>query len=192
LFDGGVNGVITRQRTVSNSQIDPKIKNRSRVHYQMANIETSFYKGENNWPILLDDQGFIAEGSGDNLFFVKDGKVITPKGHNILRGISRDYIFELCEELGLECIEEDLTPYDAYICDECFMTATPFCILPVSTINYLSLNSGNGEMGPITKQLLSKWSENVGVDIAQQIKEFNDEFKLNGDAPTPYNFKEKK
>ena len=192
LFDGGINGVITQQRAVSNHLIDPKIKNRSRIHYQMANIETSLYKGENNWPILLDDQGFIAEGSGDNLFFVKNGVVITPKGHNILRGISRDYIFELCAELGIKCIEEDLTPYDAYTSDECFMTATPFCILPVSTINYLKLNSGDGKMGPITKILLNQWSKNVGVDIAQQIKDFNGEFKINDNVPTPYSFKVKK
>ena len=188
LFDGGVNGVITQQRAISNNLLDPRIKNRSRLHYQMANIEASFYKGENNWAILLDENGFIAEGSGDNIFFVKDGKVLTPKGHNILRGISRDYIFELCKELNIECVETDLTPYDAYTSDECFMTATPFCILPISSINYIDITSN---MGDITRKLLNKWSENVGVDIEKQIKDFNNEFQLSPNAPTPYNFGKK-
>jgi branched-chain amino acid aminotransferase len=188
LFDGGVNGVITQQRAISNNLLDPRIKNRSRLHYQMANIEASFYKGENNWAILLDENGFIAEGSGDNIFFVKDGKVLTPKGHNILRGISRDYIFDLCNELGIECIESDLTPYDAYTSDECFMTATPFCILPMTSINYIEITTG---MGDITRKLLNKWSENVGVDIENQIKDFNNEFQLSPNAPTPYNFGKK-
>jgi branched-chain amino acid aminotransferase len=186
LFDVGINGVITQQRAISNNYLDPRIKNRSRLHYQMANIEASFYKGENNWAILLDENGFIAEGSGDNLFFVKNGKVLTPKGHNILRGISRDYIFEICKELNIECLETDITPYDAYTSDESFMTATPFCILPVSSINYIELTKG---MGPITKLLLDKWSKNVGVDISNQIKMFNTEHKISSDVPTPYNFK---
>jgi len=188
LFNGGVNGVITQQKAISNNLLDPRIKNRSRLHYQMANIEASFYKGENNWAVLLDENGFIAEGSGDNIFFVKDGKVLTPKGHNILRGISRDYIFDLCNELGIECIESDLTPYDAYTSDECFMTATPFCILPMTSINYIEITTG---MGDITRKLLNKWSENVGVDIEKQIKDFNNEFQLSTNAPTPYNFGKK-
>lgn len=188
LFDKGVNGVITQQRAISHNHLDPRIKNRSRLHYQMANIEASFYKGENNWAILLDDNGFIAEGSGDNLFFVKNGKVMTPKGHNILRGISRDYIFDICKQLDIECLECDITTYDAYTCDESFMTATPFCVLPVSSINYIEITKG---MGNITRQILDQWSKNVGVDIIEQIKMFNGEHKLSGDAPTPYNFKRK-
>jgi branched-chain amino acid aminotransferase len=188
LFDGGINGVITQQRAISNNLLDPRIKNRSRLHYQMANIEASFYSGENNWAVLLDENGFIAEGSGDNIFFVKNGKVLTPKGHNILRGISRDYIFEICKELNIECIESDLTPYDAYTSDECFMTATPFCILPVTSINYINITNS---MGDITRKLLNKWSENVGVDIEKQIKNFNQEFQLSTNSPTPYNFGKK-
>ena len=53
----------------------------------MANIEASQFEGENNWALLLDPDGFVAEGTGDNFFIVKDGTVITPEGRNILRGI---------------------------------------------------------------------------------------------------------
>lgn len=187
LFDTGINAVVTSQRAISNNLLDPRIKNRSRLHYQMANIEASFFVGENNWALLMDEDGFIAEGSGDNVFFVKDGVVYTPEGRNILRGISRDYIFELCKELNIECIEKNLTLYDAYASDESFMTATPFCILPVSSVNYIKL--GDKPMGEITQLLIKKWSENVNVDIIQQIKNFNTEYQIDPSAPTPYKFK---
>ena len=72
LFDTGINAVIPSQRAIPSSLIDPKIKNRSRLHYQMANIEVSRYKGDNNWALLLDPDGFIAEGTGDNFFIVKN------------------------------------------------------------------------------------------------------------------------
>ena len=95
LFDTGINSVITSQRAIPASLLEPKVKNRSRIHYLMANIEASKMEGKDNWPLLLDPDGFIAEGTGDNFFIVKDNKIITPEPRNILRGVSRDYIFEL-------------------------------------------------------------------------------------------------
>jgi branched-chain amino acid aminotransferase len=154
----------------------------------MANIEASYWKGENNWALLLDPDGFIAEGTGDNFFIVKDNVVYTPEGRNILRGISRQYIFELCENNGLKCIEKNLDQYDAYTADEAFMTGTPFCILPVTYFNGVAI--GDAAMGRVTKKLLDLWSGNVGVDIIQQIKDYAKECAhVMGQAPTPYQFK---
>lgn len=187
LFDTGINAVIPSQRAIPASLLDPKIKNRSRIHYQIANIEVSHYKGENNWALLIDPDGVIAEGTGDNFFIVKDNVVITPEGRNILRGISRAYIFELAEQLSLKCIEKSIEPYDVYVADEAFMTGTPFCILPVTSLNGVSI--GDRKPGKITKMLLDKWSRNVGVDIVKQIKNYNKELKkARSGAPTPYNF----
>ena len=101
LFNDGINAVIPSQRAIPASLMDPKIKNRSRLFYQMANIEVSKVKGENNWALLLDPDGFITEGTGDNFFIVKNNQIITPEGRNILRGVSRDYIFEIAQELNL-------------------------------------------------------------------------------------------
>lgn len=185
LFDTGINAVITSQRAIPGYLLDPKIKNRSRIHYQMANIEASQVKGGNNWALLLDPDGFIAEGTGDNFFIVKDNVIITPEGRNILRGISREFIFELSEQLELKCIEKNIEPYDVYTADEAFMTGTPFCLLPVTGLN--SVPIGNGRMGRITKMLLDKWSANVGVDIIGQIKGFNKEID-SFSGPTPYSF----
>ena len=190
LYDSGINAVIPSQRAIPASLMEPKIKNRSRLFYQMANIEVSQVKGENNWALLLDPDGFITEGTGDNFFIVKDGVIITPEGRNILRGISRDYIFELAEELNIPCIEKNIEPYDVYEADEAFMTATPFCLLPTVSLNGIKI--GNGKMGKVSKKLLSQWSNNVGIDIEGQIKEYGKEVAhLNSDAPTPYQFKRK-
>ena len=188
LFEEGIDAVIPSQRGIPASLLDPTIKNRSRVHYQMANIEVSGYKGDNNWALLLDPDGFIAEGTGDNFFIVKNGVIITPEDRNILRGVSRDYIFEVAKELGLECVEKNIEPYDVHTADEAFMTGTPFCLLPVTSLN--SLTIGSGKMGNVTQSLLDQWSKNVGVDIKKQIADYSQEVKaLKTNAPSPYQFK---
>lgn len=189
LYDTGINAVIPSQRAIPAYLLEPKVKNRSRLHYLMANIEVSNYAGDDNWALLLDPDGFIAEGTGDNFFIVKNGELFTPEPRNILRGISRKYILEeLAPELGILCHEKNIEPYDVLTADEAFMTGTPFCILPVTKLN--SVQIGSGTMGNITKTLLDKWSKNVGVDIIGQIKEYSKAIKSKKpDAPSPYSFK---
>ena len=191
LFDQGINAVIPSQRAIPSSLMDPKIKNRSRIFYQMANIEVSQVKGDNNWALLLDPDGFITEGTGDNFFIVKSGEILTPEGRNILRGVSRDYIFELAQQLNIPCRECNIEPYDVYQADEAFMTGTPFCILP--TVSLQGLKIGSGKMGLVTNKLLNQWSKNVGLDIREQIQEYGKEVEqINSDVTSPYQFKRRK
>jgi branched-chain amino acid aminotransferase len=190
LFDAGINAVITSQRAVPAALLDPKIKNRSRIFYLMANIEASLMKGENNWALLLDPDGFVAEGTGDNFFIVKDGVVITPEGRNILRGVSRGYVLrELCPQVGIPAVEKNIEPYDVYTADEAFMTGTPFCMLPVTRLNGEAI--GGGAVGAVFTRLLDRWGRNTGVDIARQIRGWDAARGPAGDseAPTPYQFK---
>jgi branched-chain amino acid aminotransferase len=192
LYDTGINAVIPSQRAIPASLLEPKVKNRSRMHYLMANIEVSKYAGENNWALLLDPDGFIAEGTGDNFFMVKDSEIFSPEPRNILRGISRKYVIEeLAPQLGIPCMEKNIELYDVVTADEAFFTGTPFCILPVTSINRIQIGSGN--MGPITKSLIDTWGQNVGVDIIAQIKKFGLSKKSGTmNAPSPYSFKQKK
>lgn len=187
LFDTGINAVIPSQRAIPAALLDPKIKNRSRLHYQMANIEVSQVAGDNNWALLLDPDGFIAEGTGDNFFIVRKGEIVTPEGRNILRGITRDMVFELAKKAGMPCMERNIDPYDVYTADEAFMTGTPFCILPVTSLNGVTI--GDGKMGGVTRSLLERWSQESGVDIINQIKAFNQEVQDSSGAATPYRFK---
>jgi len=188
LFDIGINAVITSQRAIPSRLMDPKIKNRSRLFYLMANIEASQVSGENNWALLLDEDGFISEGTGDNFFIIKGNKIITPEGRNILKGISRQYVLEeLCYPLNLVPVEKNIEPYDVYDADEAFMTGTPFCMLPVTSLNGLKI--GNGSVGKIFHEIINLWGSNTKTNIIEQIKTWNSHDKLSINASTPYNFK---
>lgn len=188
LFDSGINAVIPSQRAIPSSLLDAKIKNRSRLHYQMANIEVAGYSGDNNWALLLDPDGFVAEGTGDNFFIVKGDEVITPEGRNILRGVSRAYVIELAASLGLKPCERNIEPYDVYTADEAFMTGTPFCMLPVTSLNGVAI--GSGQVGQISRRLIDAWGAAVGVDIVGQIKAWDSEGgDEQADGPSPYGFK---
>ena len=189
LYENGINAIVTSQKVIPENLMDPKIKNRSRMFYMMANIEVSKHKGDNNWALMLDPDNYIAEGTGANFFIIKDGVLYTPEPRNILVGISRGYVFEIAEKLGFEYEEKNLTIDDALNADEAFFTGTPFAMLPITKINDSPI--GNGKKGTIFLKLISEWSKNVDVDIPKQIRDFNKEIKeLKGS--TPYQFKEQK
>lgn len=185
-FDEGINMVITPQRVIPSGLMDPKIKNRSRLFYLNANMEASLFKGENNWALMLDKDGYIAEGSGDNFFIVKDNVIVSPEGRNMLRGISRAYVMhELCKKLKLTCIEKNIEPFDVYDADEAFITGTPFCMLPVTSLNNIKI--GDGKVGKIFNSLLTLWSKEQKIDIKNQIRAWDKNSKKIK-AITPYKF----
>lgn len=189
LFDTGINAVIPSQRAIPASLIDPKAKNRSRIHYLMANMQVAGYEGDNNWALLLDTDNHIAEGTGDNFFMVKDGVLLTPEPRNILKGISRQFVIELAGELGIEVRECNLDVYDLVNADEAFLTGTPFCMLPMTTIDRQPI--GKGIVGPVYRQLLKNWSQKINLDIEQQIKHWDEISKETVGGVTPYSFKSK-
>lgn len=189
LFDTGINAVVTSQRAIPAQLLDPKLKSRSRLHYQMANIEAANVKGADNWALLLDPDGYVAEGTGDNFFIVSGGHILTPEPRNILRGISRAYVMELAKELAIPCLERNIELYDVANADEAFMSGTPFCVLPVTRINGAPI--GDGHVGPVFKRVLERWSTNVGLDVEGQIKAWATRIAqghAHPAAPTPYQF----
>ena len=90
----------------------------------------------------------------------------TPTSDNCLAGISRQTVMDLARELGIPVREMRLQMYDVYTADEVFFTSTPYCIMPASRFNGLSV--GDGHVGPVTKRLLAEWSRLVGIDIIGQ------------------------
>jgi branched-chain amino acid aminotransferase len=187
LYTEGIDVVIPSQRMIPASLLEPKAKNRNRIHYLMANVELSNYKGKNAWAVLLDPDGFLTEGTGSNFFLVKNGAIYSPEPRNILRGISRDYVIELARDLGIQFHEKNLEPYDVMMADEAFFTCTPFSIVPA--VKYHGGNIGTGKVGPIYAKLIERWSKNVGVDIIGQIQAYA---AANQGGPaagaTPYQF----
>lgn len=193
LLDSGINAVIPSQRAIPADLLDPKVKNRSRLFYQMANIQVSQVKGDNNWALLLDPSGHITEGTGNNFFIVRGDTVISPRGENILRGISRDVIFELCEVLGIPCIEADFGAYDVYTADEAFVTGTPFCMLPVISLDGVNIGEPTerepciGAFGPISSRIMQAWSDRVALDIPAQLRAFAGSSPTKGTTPYQFN-----
>ena len=102
---------------------------------------------------MLNKDGYVAECTGDNIFVVKDGKLETPPVHaGILEGITRGVVMELAGEAGIEVHQRDMTRFDLYVADECFLTGTAAEIIPVVRID--SRDIGDGAPGPITLKLL--------------------------------------
>ncbi|RUM51847.1 MAG: branched chain amino acid aminotransferase [Methylococcus sp.] len=109
--------------------------------------------------LLLDHEGYVAEGSGENLFIVRHGKLYTPELTAVLEGITRDAILKIAESLGLEVIEKRLTRDEVYIADEAFFTGTAAEITPIRELDNRSI--GMGVRGPVTEQLQSLYFDAV-------------------------------
>lgn len=101
--------------------------------------------------LMLDHQGFVAEGSGENIFFVKDNTLYTPPVTSILPGITRDTIITLASELGYQVKEQQITRDELYIADEVFFTGTAAEVTPAREIDDRLI--GEGRPGPVTKAL---------------------------------------
>jgi branched-chain amino acid aminotransferase len=186
LYEAGINLVIPSQRAIPSHLMEPKIKNRSRLFYLMANIEVSLFKGENNWALMIDPDGFITEGTGSNFFMVKDNVLFTPEGRNVLRGITMQTVIDdLAPKLNIDVVKTNIEPFDVYDADEAFLTSTPFCLIPAVKLNGLKI--GNGKPGKVTQSLLQKWGEIVDVDIVRQIKSW-DKNAEGDEATSPYKF----
>ena len=120
--------------------------------------------------LLTDERGFITEGTGNNFFMVRDGQILTPKPHDILRGVSRQACMELAQSQGMPVVEADISPYDVRAADEAWFTSTTICMIPVTRFDFRPV--GDEAPGPVYRQLLTAWSEAVGVDIASQAREY--------------------
>jgi branched-chain amino acid aminotransferase len=101
--------------------------------------------------LLLDVDGFVAEGSGENVFIVRNGKIYTPDLTSALEGITRDTIFQLAAEIGLTVIEKRITRDEVYSSDEAFFTGTAAEVTPIRELDRRAI--GTGIAGPVTKQL---------------------------------------
>ena len=110
--------------------------------------------------LLLDVQGFVAEGAGENLFVIKDGKIYEPEIASALTGITRDSVIQIAREFGLEVQSRRLTRDDIYIADEAFFTGTAAEVTPIRELDRRVI--GAGKRGPITEKIQSRFFDIVG------------------------------
>ena len=109
--------------------------------------------------LLLDPEGYVAEGSGENIFLVHDGIIYTPELTSCLNGITRNTIFHLADDLGYKVVEKRITRDEVYIADEAFFTGTAAEVTPIRVLDDRPI--GSGIRGPVTAQLQKKYFEVV-------------------------------
>ena len=109
--------------------------------------------------LLLDNEGYVAEGSGENFFLVQKGKLVTPELTSCLEGITRDTVFALAAELNIEVVEKRITRDEVYIADEAFFTGTAAEVLPIRELDGRTI--GSGKRGPVTEKLQSMYFDQV-------------------------------
>jgi branched-chain amino acid aminotransferase len=129
----------------------------------LANLEATEHGYDE--ALLLDVDGFVAEGAGENLFIIKDGKIYEPEIASALVGITRDSIITLAKELGYEVISRRLTRDDVYIADEAFFTGTAAEVTPIRELDGRQI--GEGKRGPITEKLQKLFFDVVAGKVAK-------------------------
>jgi len=109
--------------------------------------------------LLLDNEGYVAEGSGENVFLVQDGRLVTPELTSCLEGITRATVIDLAKELSLEVAERRITRDEVYVADEAFFTGTAAEVLPIRELDGRQI--GAGGRGPVTEKLQSMYFDQV-------------------------------
>ncbi|TRZ67398.1 MAG: branched-chain-amino-acid transaminase [Methanothrix sp.] len=150
LYEVGLTAVTVTIRRNSPAALPPNIKSLNYLNNVLAKIEANVKGGDE--AIFLDAEGTISEGSGDNIFVVKDGVISTPPTLNNLKGITRKAVMEVAEAEGHTVREAALGLFDLYTADELIVTGTAAEVAPVTMIDGRTI--GDGKPGPITKVLI--------------------------------------
>jgi branched-chain amino acid aminotransferase len=147
----GIRAKVASWRRISHDSLIPHAKASGQyLNSVLAKIEAS--KAGYQEAILLDHRGFVCEGSGENIYAVRDGQIVTPPhAAGILDGISRKSIVQIAQDLGYELVERDIARAELYLADEVFLSGTAAELVPVREIDDHQI--GEGKPGPITLEL---------------------------------------
>jgi branched-chain amino acid aminotransferase len=154
LYERGMEIVTVPTVRNLHSALNPAVKSLNYLNNILAKIEANLAGCEE--AIMLNAEGFVAECTGDNLFIAKQGHLSTPPlSAGALYGITRGVVIELAREAGVPVSEPNLTRYDLYNADECFLTGTGAELIPVTKIDGRVI--GKGKPGPMTRSLVQKY-----------------------------------
>lgn len=164
-YQRGQSLVVPSIRQIPSEILDPRIKYRSRLHWYLADREAQA-SDPAAVAVLQNASGHLTETNSGNFFVVSQGRILTARETDVLPGISQQFVKELAWELAIPYETGDITEGCTLQSEEAFVTSTTYCVLPVTRLNQQSI--GNGEPGPITRSLLQRWSDAVGLDIVGQ------------------------
>ncbi|KIL49862.1 branched-chain-amino-acid transaminase [Jeotgalibacillus soli] len=165
LYEKGLNIVTVASRRNRSDVLSPKVKSLNYLNNILVKIEASLAGVPE--ALMLNDQGYVAEGSADNIFIVRNNKIMTPPGYvGALEGITRNAIMELAIDKGYDMTEQVFTRHDVYTADEVFLTGTAAEVIAVVDVDGRTI--GEGVPGPVTQELLQDFRQLVirdGVKI---------------------------
>ncbi|MDA8735774.1 branched-chain-amino-acid transaminase [Opitutales bacterium] len=160
-YDNGLKIITVPTRRSNPAALPPAVKSLNYLNNILAKIEAQ-HLGYHE-AIMLNDQGYIAECTGDNVFIVHKGELITPAASSgALKGITRDTALAIAEELGIPWREANMTRYDVWVAEEVFLTGTAAEIVPIVEIDARVI--GDGKPGPITAKFLESFHRRVSVE----------------------------
>ena len=157
--------VIPSTRRIPPECLESKAKITNKMNHNMASFEAK-QVDPRAIPLMLDINGNLSETSAHNFFLVVNGKLCSPSDRNVLGGITKEAVFGLAKQLGIEIVEGNFTPYDLYTAEEAFLASTSPTIVPVRTVNGAKI--GAGAPGSMTLRLIGAWNKMVGMDIVDQ------------------------
>lgn len=156
MYRDGMTVIIAKTVRTAAAMVKPTAKTLNYLNNIIAKIEA--VDAGVAEAIMLNSQGNIAECTGDNIFIVADGRLITPpQSAGVLVGITRGVVLDLADKLGIEAVQEDITPADLYAADECFLTGTAAEIVPVTEVD--GRNIGSGTPGEMTAKLTTAFRD---------------------------------
>jgi branched-chain amino acid aminotransferase len=164
LYAKGLKAITVSVRRNPAEALPPNVKSLNYLNNILAKIEANYKGGDE--AIFFDTNGYISEGSGDNLYVVKNGEILTPQTLNNLRGVTRMVLIEIARSLGITVKEQNLGYFDLYAADEVICTGTAAEVAPITWIDGRVI--GSGKPGPVTRQLMAAFktvTENEGTSI---------------------------
>ena len=164
-YEKGMVMVTCSTRRATPAALLPAVKSLNYLNNVMAKIEANHAGADEG--LMLNEQGYVAECTGDNLFVVRKGVITTPPVYaGALCGITRNVVFEICADLGIPIHEVEMTRYDIYTADECFLTGTAAEVIAANVLDTRLI--GSGKPGPVTQKVIQKFREltqNTGTPI---------------------------
>lgn len=160
-YDNGLSIVTVPTRRIGPAALPPTIKSLNYLNNILGKIEAKQFGALE--AIMLNEQGYVAECTADNVFIVHKGEILTPSAsQGALKGVTRGTIFDIAQEIGVPIREVNMTRYDIWCSDECFLTGTGAEVIPVVKLDGREI--GAGKPGPITQRVLASFRRRVLVE----------------------------
>ena len=160
-YENGLAIITVPTRRIGPAALPATVKSLNYLNNILAKIEAK--QAGALEAIMLNEQGYVAEATADNVFIVHKGELLTPSvSHGALKGVTRGAIIDIAKELGMALRDADLTRYDLWCADECFLTGSGAEVIPVVKLDGRTI--GTGKPGPVSRKLMKAFQKRVLVD----------------------------